>query len=293
MLSEVLVNVAAVTALAPLIDGVERKVRARLQCRRGPPVLQTWYDLAKLFRRGGVRTGEASFTYAAAPYVVFANLVLALALMPTVFNASLSFAGDVVVLLYLITAASIFLVIGSISSGNPYAVTGSNREVSIAVASKLAVGFAVATFIIDKGSLTLRKVFPAVLPPTASAFIALASLLVVTYIESSRLPFDIPEAEPEIAGGVLIEYSGRELGVVMYSLILKRVVLTTLFIDLLIPRWAPYAPLAYIALVFAIPLAFTCIETFCGRFRIDQALSLIRGLYVVAGVGVALALIGF
>jgi len=273
-------NIVGLLLIAPILDGIERKIKARLQCRRGPPVLQTWYDLLKLFRRPSIVTEEYSLPYIISPYIVLANIIFALTLLPSITRVSLSFYGDIIVLTYLIASSSIFMAIGSISSGSVFATIGANREISIATLSKLLIALVLASFVILKGSLTLEKLFPIIPPYTISAILAIVLFAILAYIESYKLPFDIPEAEPEIIDGILVEYSGKSLGVLKYSTYLKRVLLFTILIDLVLPRNLPpiISSLAYIASLIFVSVLYVTVETYFGRLRIDQALKFMKTL---------------
>jgi len=287
----VLTNIVGLLLITPIIDGIERKIKARLQCRRGPPILQTWYDLLKLFRRPSIVTEEYSLPYIISPYIVFANIIFALALLPSITRVSLSFYGDIIVLTYLIASSSIFIAIGSISSGSVFATIGANREISIATLSKLLIALVLASFAILKGSLTLEKLFPIMPPYTISAILAIVLFAILAYIESYKLPFDIPEAEPEIIDGILVEYSGKSLGVLKYSMYLKRVLLFTMLIDLVLPRNLPpiISSLAYIVSLIFVSILFVTIETYFGRLRIDQALKFMKTLIPILLVVIVIA----
>jgi len=279
----VLANIVAILIIAPVIDGIERKVKAKLQCRKGPPILQTWYDLVKLFRRPSIVTEECSLAYIISPYIVFANMILALAIVPSFTRISLSFFGDIIVLIYLISSSSIFLAIGSISSGNVFAAIGANREISLATLSKLLMALVLATFATLKRSLMLETLFPIVPPYTLSAIVSIILFAIIAYIESYKLPFDIPEAEPEIINGILVEYSGKSLGMLKYSIYLKRILLFTIIAYLILPKEIPMllTPILYLASIIALSVTYVCIETYCGRLRIDQALKFVKTLIPV------------
>ncbi len=276
----VFANVAALLVMAPIIDGIERKIKAKLQCRKGPPILQTWYDLIKLFKRPSIVTEEYSIAYVISPYIIFANMLFALALVPSFTRVSLSFFGDIVVLTYLIASSSVLLAIGSISSGNVFAAIGASRELSLTTLSKLLMALILAIFATLKRSLMLETLFPIIPPYTLSAIASIILFAIIAYIESYKLPFDIPEAEPEIIDGILVEYSGKSLGIMKYSMYLKRILLFTIIAYLILPKEIPMllTPVLYIISIIALSLTYVCIETYCGRLRIDQALKFTKTL---------------
>ena len=315
LITAVVINVVTASLLAPVLDGVERRVRARIQCRRGPPVLQTWYDIIKLLRKGRASLNQP-LVFRLGPYTSLATSLAALTLLPTLLPQSLSFFGDAILLIYLLATASIILAIASASSGNPLASLGSCRELSLAITSEFCLAVALTAIFIDRSSLMLSKILPPYPPITPSILIAIGTVGFITYVEGGRLPFDIPEAEPEISGGVFIEYGGSDLGIAIYSVLIKRLVLATLLIDLVLPRnvlinylskylvtylpyyilpYVTYAVVAsvYIALLFLITTSYATIAALYGRFRLDQAVPLIKGSVIIAGVAVLAALMGF
>jgi len=288
-----LANIGFILLAAPLLDGLERKIKAWLQNRRGPPIPQTLYDIVKLLRKPGGLTGNPSLLYRIAPYMFFTNMVIAFLFIPTLLDYSLSFIGDIIVVYYLITASSIILAMGSISTGNPFAITGSTREISLSMAGKLLTGITLAIFVAVNKSFLITSLFPIIPPYRLSSILGLVVFAILVYIEGFRLPFDIPEAEPEIAGGVMIEYTGRDLGFAIYSLLLKRLLYTSILLNLVIPRYTVFSPIYYIVGVIVFSILFSTIECFSGRHRIEYALSFMKKLSLATGVVLVLAVLGY
>ncbi len=288
----VLANIAFALLFPPFIDGIERKVKARLQCRKGPPILQTWYDLIKLFRREALAPEEAQKPlFTLGPALAFSAILATFFLVPTLFPYSLSFYGDVIAVIYLVTLASFAIIIGAFSSANPYAQVGANREASILFTEELMLAFIIGVFAFTCHTLTLQGIFP--LRPRVSIGIAYAMFVFVTYVTSARVPFDIPEAEPEIAEGPYIEYSGKMLALAKYSLYMKRVLFVTLMLDFFLPKVLWEHLLGYIIGVFAIPIIFSCFEAYYGRMRVDQAVRLMKRLSLVTIVSWIIAALGW
>ena len=294
-----LINVLIALIIAPLFDGIERKIKARLQNRRGPPILQTIYDLGKLYRKENIFLG--SRLHFITPIIVFSNIFIALLIIPTFIPVSIYFIGDIILLLYLLSSSSLFLVLGSISSRNPFAITGSNREIMLSIGSKLLLALSIGIILWNKGSLLITRLFPLVPPLVPSSILSFIVFIIIAYIESMRLPFDIPEAEPEIAGGILIEYSGPNLALILHSIYLKRILFASLIINflfygsILFPGYLGILiySIIFLALLFIVSIVFTVIEVFCGRYRIDHALKFIKNLSLLMGVIILLALYGY
>lgn len=288
----IVINLAFALLFAPIVDGFERKIRARLQNRQGPSILQTWWDLIKLFKRPTIEPQESVVSlYKLAPYLTFTAVLTAYLMVPTLLPSSINFIGDFIVVVYLIGLATLSFVIGAFSSGNAYAQIGSNREVSLFMSEELLLAFIVGTIAVIGRSLSFEQLFP--LPFRISSALALILLFVVIYVASARVPFDIAEAEPEIIEGPLIEYSGKHLGLLEYSLFLKRVLLYSLLLNFILPAQSFIRPVCYLTGIIALSLIYSTFEAYYGRFRIDQAVRLMKKLSAVALIVWLMALVGW
>jgi len=286
------INLAFALIIAPLIDGFERKVRARLQNRRGPSIFQTWWDLIKLFRRPSIepRDSVKSF-YIMAPYLTFTAILTACLILPTLLPHSLNFAGDLIVVIYMVSLATFGFSIGAFSSGNPYAQIGSSRELSLFMSEELVLAFVVGVIALISRSLSFEHLFP--LPLRISSILTLALLFVIIYVTSSRIPFDIPEAEPEIIEGPLIEYSGRHLALLLYFIHLKRFLLYGLFLNFILPEKPGIRIGGFLIGLVILSLVYSSLEAYYGRFRIDQAIRLMKKLSFVAFIVWIMAMVGW
>jgi len=276
----VFLNVIFALLYAPLIDGIERKVKARVQRRKGPPILQTWYDILKLFKKEEIMPKDATKPiFVSAPFMAFISIVVAYLLVPTILPEALYFYGDLILLIYLLTFSSIALFLGAFSSGNPYAQIGANREMSLLVMEEILMALIVGSLAVLNKSLMLNKMFP--LEFKLSTVILLAFYLFVMYDASARVPFDISEAEPEVAEGPFIEYSGKYLAMCKYTIFMKRLLLTSLFLNFVLPGDTIWRILGYVIGVVIIPILLAMIEAHMGRLRIDQAVRLMKRLSVI------------
>lgn len=291
--------------LIPVLDGVERKVRARMQCRVGPPILQTWYDIMKLFRKEVLIPASASWLFTLAPIVAFSMAVTSLFLIPYGLSNPLGFYGDLIALIYFITAVSVVVVLGGLASGNPFSEVGASRELSLLMPLELALGIALAVIAFKEGSLSLSRL-AITSTPSASTVLAYIAVLIYAYVKSSRLPFDIAEAEPEIASGPLIEYGGPLLALVIYSNLIKRFTVSSLFIVLslgpavnvitlgiasTVVRYLLNAVLV-IALSVITYLGLGAIAVVYGRYRVAHAVEATRRIIAVPLTALILALLG-
>lgn len=161
------------------------------------------------------------------------------------------------------------------------------------MASELVLAEIIALIILVKNSLLLDSIFPIIPTIRPSVLLGLIILCIIIYIEHSRLPFELGEAEPELAGGFTLEYTGKDLGFILWSIDIRRVLLLTFLIDLIIPLDMFYHLILYPILLFLFMVFFAAIEVMCGRLRIDLALKHVKKLsYFMWGV-IILALFGY
>lgn len=209
-----------------LVAWVVRKVTARIHHRIGPPVLQPLYDILKLLGKETL-IPEAALTpvFCAAPVMGFAAaLLLSVILGMNAFLSGRDYLGDLVAVVYLMVIPSLALILGGSSSASPHAAVGTGREMKLVMAyefplilaliivlTKAATTTVPAQAVSAEGILhlsTLARTAPVL---SLSGLLAFLTALLCIHAKLGFTPFDIAEAETELAGGVLIEYSGALL----------------------------------------------------------------------------------
>lgn len=290
--------------LGLLASWVDRKVTARLQYRVGPPLAQPLWDLAKLMGKETlVPAGAARTTFLAAPVVgLAATAVLATLLWVNNLWPASGFLGDYIVVLYLLTVPSTSLIIGAFASGNPLASYGGAREMKLVMAYELPFLLAVLVPVILAGyELSLGGLIEAQATGGAhalhlSGLLALLVALLCMQAKLTLVPFDIPEAETEIASGVLIEYSGPTLAFVK---LMRAMLLFTLPFFLIILfmgglRLEGWSILWGVLKVVGLVALVVVLRNTNPRLRIDQGLRLFWGpVTILAVVAVVLAIAGW
>ena len=293
------------TALVGLISTwIDRKVTARVQWRKGPPWFQPFADVLKLLGKETiVPEGGSKITFLSAPLIGLAAVTL-VSTMLWLFNLypKGSFIGDLIVVIYLLTLPSLALIIGGSASRNPLSALGSSREMKLILAYELPFILAAFTVVAKVGSIIMGNIigYQAVhgmLITSASGAIAFLVSLLVIQAKLGYVPFDMPEAEQEIMGGVLLEYSGPPLGTfkIMKAMLLFTlpVFLITLFLGGIdISSWMG---ILWFAVKYVIILTLIIlIKNTNPRIRIDQAVRFFWGpVTVLAAIGFILALIGW
>jgi formate hydrogenlyase subunit 4 len=233
-----------VLALAPLLTGFVRKVKARLLRRRGPPLIQPYRDLWRLLRKEVVLADNASWLFRATPYLVFAAIWVAAALVPT-FATGLEFSwsADLIAIIALLGSARFFLALAGMDVGTSFGGIGSSREVmiaSLAEPAMITIVFALALVAGSTQLSTVAAIFADGVGLRVSLGLALIALLLVAIAENGRIPVDNPATHLELTmvhEAMILEYSGRHLAVIELAGSLKLL----LYLSLVACVFAPWS----------------------------------------------------
>lgn len=218
-----------VLALAPLLTGYVRKLKARLLRREGPDLIQPYRDLHKLLRKEVVLADNASWVFRAAPYLIFATTWVAAALVPT-FATGLAFspAADLIAIVALLGSARFMLALAGLDVGTSFGGIGSSREMMIASLAEPALLMIAFTVSLLAGSTQLSTVAAYMQGPAVglrvSLAMALVGLVMVAIAENARIPVDNPATHLELTmvhEAMILEYSGRHLAVIEAAASLK------------------------------------------------------------------------
>jgi len=222
-------QMALVLALAPLLTGLVRKVKARLTRRQGPPLIQPYRDLWRLMRKEVVLAESASWLFRVAPYLIFAGTWVAAALVPTFATGLMfSWSADLIAIIALLGAARFFLALAGMDVGTSFGGIGSSREVMIASLAEPAMLMVVFSLALLAGSTQLSTVAGYMLSSNVglrvTLALALVALIMVALAENARIPVDNPATHLELTmvhEAMVLEYSGRHLAVIELASFLK------------------------------------------------------------------------
>jgi NADH-quinone oxidoreductase subunit H len=286
------------TAIAGLLTSwVDRKVTALVQMRVGPPFLQPFYDIRKFFiKETCVPEDGAIGMFLLAPLIGLAGVTLAsMILWRTLLDFEVTFVGDLIVLIYLLAMPALGVILGSFASRNPLASIGGSREVKLMIAYELPLVLVVLVPVIQANSIRLGDLLTQQAPITsASGVLALLLGIACMQAKLTIVPFDMPEAETELSGGVFIEYSGPPLAMFKLTrammLFTMPVFLAVLFFGGLIsgPGWVP--KLAGFVVWFLLVAITIVLRNTTPRMRTDQAVRFFWGpVSLLAALAVILA----
>jgi len=224
-----LTQMLLVLALAPALVGLVRKVKARLLRRQGPPIVQPYRDLARLFRKEAVLAENASWLFRTAPYMIFAAIWVAAALIPTFATGLLfSWSGDLIAVIALLGSARFFLALAGMDIGTSFGGLGASREMMIASLAEPAMLMIVFSLALIAGSTSLSTMAEFMASPEVglrvSLGLALIALVIVALAENARIPVDNPATHLELTmvhEAMVLEYSGRHLALIELAAALK------------------------------------------------------------------------
>jgi formate hydrogenlyase subunit 4 len=236
-------QMALVVAIAPLLIGISRKVKARLLRRIGPPLLQPYFDIWKLMHKEMVLAHNASWIYRIAPYVVFAVTWVAAALVPTYCtDLFFSWSADLIVIVALMGTARFALALAGMDVGTAFGGIGSSREMLIASLAEPAMLLIVFTIALVAGTTqlsTIAELFThSPVGLRVSLGLALLALMCVAIAENARIPIDNPATHLELTmvhEAMVLEYSGRHLAMIEAASAVKLVLYFSLIACLFFP----------------------------------------------------------
>ena len=242
-----------------LIAGIDRKITARMQGRVGPPLLQPFYDVGKLFEKENVVVTTAQNFYVLA-YLVF------IALSGAIFFAG----GDLLLIVFAFTLAHVFLVLGAYAVHSPYSHIGAERELIQVMAYEPMIILVVVGFYMVTGSFFVDAIAAATVPAIAylpGVFIGFAAILTIKLRKS---PFDIStshHAHQEIVKGITTEFSGSTLAQIEIAHWYENIFLLGLVY--LFFAWNPVVGIVAVALTY---FAEIYIDNVTARVRWQAAL---------------------
>ncbi len=295
-----------VLALAPLLTGFVRKVKARLLRRRGPALLQPYRDLLRLSRKEADLAENASWLFRTIPYLIFATTWVAASLVPT-FAAGLMFnwSADLIVITALLGSARFFLALAGMDAGTSFGGIGSSREMMIATLAEPATIMIVFTLALLAGSTQLSVVASFMLSSAVglrvSLGLALVALVMVAIAENGRIPIDNPATHLELTmvhEAMLLEYSGRHLAVIELAASLKLLLYMSLIVCIFIP-WGQAPPradagaqligvVAYVGKLAAGAALLALFETMVAKMRVFRVSNFLGAALMLGLLGTLL-----
>jgi formate hydrogenlyase subunit 4 len=298
------VQVVVVAAGGPLLIGVLRQVRARLEGRAGAGVLQPWRDLRKLLRRAPATPTGTGWAFRLAPLLLMGTSLVLAAVVPLLTTASpLDPAADLFAVVGLLALGTVTLALAALDTGTAFGGMGASREITILALVEPTILVAVFALSARVGSTNLAAIVTATVHDplrvaSPASLLAAAALVIVVVAETGRLPVDNPATHLELTmihEAMVLEYAGTDLALIEWASAMRLTVLLGLLACLFVP-WGiagtslaalPVALLALVAKVTVLGVGLGGAEVFLAKLRLFRVPELLAGSLVLAVLAVA------
>jgi formate hydrogenlyase subunit 4 len=238
----IFINTAFVAAISPLVMGLVKKVKAYCQGRIGPPLLQGYYNLFKLFKKEIIYSQNSSFIMRLAPYLNIGFLLAASVMVPMVFLPQASGIGNIILFLYLMVTAKFFMALAGLDAGSSFGGMGSSREMSLSAIIEPVTITSVAALAFVLKSTDIPEMFATTLngslAQNPTLILVAFSLFIVIIVETARVPVDNPETHLELTmihEAMILEQTGPKLALTELSHGIKQTILMALSINIVLP----------------------------------------------------------
>jgi formate hydrogenlyase subunit 4 len=294
---DTLIHIAVLLLVPPFLFGVITKTKAWFAGRVGAPLLQPYYDIAKLLRRGLVLSDTTTWVFRAGPAVTLASVLIAGLLIPFGgFAAPVSFTGDLILFAYLFALARFFTTSAALDTGSAFEGMGSAREVTFACLSEPALFFAFLVLAKISGSLSLGPMLHApahaLSADVAAPLVLIAiGLFIVMLAETCRIPVDDPNTHLELTmihEAMVLDHSGPLFGAILYASSLKLLVLGSVLLHVVAPfatgnPWLDW-PL-YLMEIVGLAAIIGVVESVMARLQMRHVPYLLVGALLFCGFG--------
>lgn len=291
--------------LAPLVTGIIRTMKARLQNRTGAPVLQPYKDLWKLFHKDEVISADASWIFRFTPYLLFATTWAAGAAVPLITVMPLVHGtGDFLAVIYTLALGVFFLALAGMDTGSGFGGFGASREMTVSALTEGGVIFSLLTLAIAAHTTNLSAIAAAVralpLPSLIPVMLAFFGFLIALLAETGRFPFDNPATHLELTmihEAMVLEYSGTRLALIEWAASVRLLLFISLGVNLFFP-WGMAAALVpsalaesmalYLVKVLIVCMVIAGIETGMAKYRFFRLPDLLFTSFILSAIAIGL-----
>ena len=288
--SSLLFHLLLLVGISPLLPGIIARTKAVIAGRQGPPLLQPYSDIRKLFRKSMVISKTTTWLFRAGPVVGFAVPLLAAMLVPFgAMPAPLSFTGDLVLFVYLLGLARFFTVLAAMDTGSSFEGMGAAREATFSVLVEPTILVAFIVLARSSNSLTLNTMLSAgdggslISGPAAMSLILISfCLFIVLLVENCRIPFDDPNTHLELTmihEVMVLDHSGPDFALIQYGAAMKLLLSAVLVLDLILPSSGSMLldGFALVAGLIVLAVCIGLVESAMARLRLIRIPQLLVG----------------
>jgi formate hydrogenlyase subunit 4 len=287
---------------APLLPGVINRTKAISAGRKGQPLLQVYYDVAKLLRKSAVYSRTTTGIFRAGPMINLAALGAALLMVPWGgVGATLSFAGDFVLVLYLLGIGRFFVIAAALDTGSSFEGMGGSREALFSALTEPIVFAVLVTLVRLTGELSLTNLYGSITPDlwtTAGAALILVVVifLVLLLTENSRIPVDDPNTHLELTmihEVMVLDHGGPDFAFILYGSALKLWIFSAFLAGLIVPARTGnvlWDSLAFLSGMLVISMVVGVVESSMARLRLLLIPRMLVGATAIAALCIYLTL---
>jgi len=238
-----IINTAFVILISPLFMSLIKKVKAYIQGRKGPPLLQTYYMLLKLLKKERVYSQNSSVIMRITPYVNIVGVIVASLFVPLIYIPQpFGGIGNVILFLYLLVFAKFFMALAGLDAGSTFGGMGSSREMTFSAIIEPVIITIFAALCLLMKTTNLFDMFRFSLQSSVfinpEILLISLSLFIILIVETSRIPVDNPETHLELTmihEAMILEYSGSDLALMETSHAIKQTLLMAVLVNVLFP----------------------------------------------------------
>lgn len=301
-MADILIHCLLIICMPPLLFGVINRTKAVFAGRTGAPLLQPYYDLFRLLRKGSIFSRTTTWVFRGGPIINTAATLTAAALMPLGNHIPpLSFNGDMILFVYLLALGRFFTTAAALDTGSSFEGMGAAREVTFSCLAEPVLFVALLVLSRLSGSLSLADILNHTsttlwITSGATLILLVAALFFVLLAENCRIPFDDPNTHLELTmihEVMVLDHSGPAFGMILYAASLKLFLFGAFFLHLLIPLRVDSSPLDWLLFVVAMLLlavSIGVVESNMARYRLIRIPQMLLAACVLAAFAMMLVL---
>ncbi|MBI2344224.1 MAG: NADH-quinone oxidoreductase subunit H [Deltaproteobacteria bacterium] len=296
-----MVHLAILLISPPFFLGVIAKTKATFAGRKGPPLLQMYYDLFRLCRKGTVYSRSTSVVLRLAPGMVCATLLMAGLFLPLSWPAPIHFSGDLIFFAYVLAFGRFLLLLSALDVGSSFAGMGASREATFGALSELAFFMGLVTLAVITRSVSFSGIFlwggthPMVRPAIVLLFL---SFFLILLTENARVPIDDPNTHLELTmihEAMLLDVGGPDLGLMLYGAAIKLFLFMVITVSCV---WPPTGGFGlpeiggFFAKMIGMAVVIGVVESSNSRLRLSKVPQLLVANFVITTLALLATILG-
>lgn len=291
-ISMIMVQVVLMTAVAPLVSGFIRKAKNNLRMKKGAPVLQPYYNLAKLLKKDEVVSENTSWIFRITPFIVLSSILVTLLLVPFLGRQdSIGYMGDILLVIFMLSLGRFFMSLAGLDAGSSFGGMGSSRDMFIS--SLVEPVMLLSIFVVGSNAGSTN---PAVMASQhqlhLSNIIAALAFFMAMIAETSRIPVDNQETHLELTmvhEAMILEYSGRRLAMIELAAHIKQILFFTILANIVIP----FGGVALYPLkIIAIAVIISVMEVSLAKMRLFRVVDFVTFAFALSIMAMVFSAVG-